>query len=99
MQRSPGLVGVVYGKCVPDHCARIPEPGGFDKLHMQLGVGAPWITKNLDFLVGNPLQRYLRLDYLFFSLLLRDGRQPTVRHRMSAYFEIPAYVSDLLRSQ
>src|SRR5215831_8687090 len=55
VQRSSGLVGIVHCKCVPGHCARISVPGVLDQLHMQLGIGAAWITKNLDLLADNLL--------------------------------------------
>src|SRR5262249_27606633 len=58
-----------------------------------------WITKGFDLLAGNLLQGRLRLNYLLFGLPLWKGRQMAMRHRMSADLEIPAYVSDLRRSQ
>src|SRR5215468_6653040 len=95
VQRSSRLVGIVHCKCVSGHGARISESGILDKLHMQLGIGASWITKCLDLLAGNLLKHRLRLGYLSCCLLLGDGRQSTMRHRMSADLEILAQIPDL----
>src|SRR5215471_10966681 len=99
VQRSSRFVWGVHLKCVPGHCACIPVPGILDELHVQLGVGPAWIAKSLDLLASYLLQYRLGLEDLFSCLLFRNGRQPAMRHRMSADLEITAYVSDLLRGQ
>src|SRR5690242_18470723 len=55
VQRSSGLVGILYFKFISGHRARILVPGIPDQLHMQLGIGAAWITKCPNLLADNLL--------------------------------------------